>query len=331
MRSNQRAVSGASRATRYISERDRDPEREGARPRPLFSDREDTLTYRGADRLLSNGAGTPDKDDLIHIAVSFRKEDYERLGPTEEERKEQLREVAREAMGEMRTELRAKEMRWVAGIHLNTDHPHIHILISKEVKDLVTDKSRRMGRIPKELLPYSEARADGSTRPVEGRIGSHFVAALDRHIERAREAAERRIEAGARAERDERSCASGCVMKPGRATPNDSWGATERSADDSQVRHDRFVLGEAVEKSLRREYAALDYERALKHGETFRFRARDESTGSERQISESDVRRRADARGSRAASRTKPTHLGRAPASPSTGVGTGCHTPRRDD
>src|ERR1043165_1631332 len=98
--------SGASRATRYISERDRDPEREGTKPRPLFSDREDTLTYRGADQLLSNGSGAPDKDDLIHIAVSFNKEDYERLGPTDTERKEQLREVAREAIAEMRTDLR---------------------------------------------------------------------------------------------------------------------------------------------------------------------------------------------------------------------------------
>src|ERR1051325_9036524 len=142
---------GASRATRYISERDRNPEREGAGPRPLFSEREDTLTYRGADRLLSNGAGTPDKDDLIHIAVSFRKEDYERLGPTDEERKEQLREVAREAMGEMSRELRAKEMRWVAGVHLNTDHPHVHIVISKEIKDHETDKPRRISKIPKRL------------------------------------------------------------------------------------------------------------------------------------------------------------------------------------
>src|ERR1044072_2589911 len=119
---------GVSRATRYISERDRNPEREGTRPRLLFSEREDTLTYRAADRLLSKGTGTLDKADLIHIAVSFRKEDYERPGPTDEERKGHLREVAREAMGEMMRELRAKEMRWVAGIHLNTDPPHVHIV-----------------------------------------------------------------------------------------------------------------------------------------------------------------------------------------------------------
>ena len=216
------------------------------------------------------------------------------------ERKDQLREVAREAMGEMRTDLRAKEMRWVAGIHLNTDHPHIHILISKEVRDLVTDKSRRMGRIPKELLPYSEARADGSTRPVEGRIGGHFVAALDHHIERARERVERTIEPE-HGQKETRELREWLRDEAKAREANKSWGTQREVADESQVRRDRVSLGEAVEKSLRREYAALDYERALKHGETFRFRARDESTGDKRQISESDVRRRADARGSRAA------------------------------
>lgn len=292
--------SGASRATRYISERDRDPEREGTKPRPLFSDREDTLGYRGADHLLNGGAGTPDKDDLIHIAVSFNKEDYERLGPTDAERKESLREVAREAIAEMRTDLRAKEMRWVAGIHLNTDNPHIHLLIHKEVRDLVTDRTRRVGRIPKELLPYSEARADGGTRPVEGRIGGHFVAALDRHIERAREMVERQIEPerGQKDGREIREWLRGEVRARG---ADDSWDARQMSADKSQVRRDRVALGEALEKSLMREYAALDYERALSRGETFRFSARDVSTGNKRQISEVDVRRRADARGARAA------------------------------
>jgi MobL relaxases len=292
--------SGASRATRYISERDRDPEREGAKPRLLFSEREDTLTYRGADQLLSNGAGTPDKGDLIHIAVSFNKEDYERLGLTVDERKEQLREVAREAMGEMTRELRAKEMRWVAGIHLNTAHPHLHILIHKEIKDLVTGKARRMGRIPKELLPYREARADGGTRPVEGRIGNHFVAALDHHIERARKAVEQRIEPERR-HKEKIGIREWLRDEARTRVTNDSWDAKGRGADESQVRQDRAVLGEAMEKSLRREYAALDYERALKRGDTFRFRVQDVSTGGERQISEADVRRRADARGARAA------------------------------
>src|SRR5687767_5773290 len=117
---------GASRATRYISERDRDQEREGSGPRLLFSEKDQCLTYRKADALLTNQQGAPLKDDLIHFAVSFLDEDYERLGSSLEQRNERLREVAREAMEELKSDLRAGHWRWVAGIHLNTDHPHIH-------------------------------------------------------------------------------------------------------------------------------------------------------------------------------------------------------------
>jgi hypothetical protein len=40
---------GGSRATRYISERDKDPTREGPGARPLFSEDREGLTYRKAD------------------------------------------------------------------------------------------------------------------------------------------------------------------------------------------------------------------------------------------------------------------------------------------
>lgn len=294
---------GTSRATRYISERDRDPQREGTGPRPLFSEREDRLSYRGADRLLNGAPGAPDKDDLIHFSVSFQQEDYERLGPTDTERKEHLREAAREAIGELKADVRAKDLCWVAGIHLNTDHPHVHVLVHKEIIDRETGKARRLARIPKQLLPSRETRADGSTRPVEGRLGGHFVAALDRQIGHAREQAGR----GRRPERgheETRGLGQWLRAEVKARSASDSWSAParDRLSNDSETRHDRVVLGEAVEKGARREYAALVYERALAHGESFRFRVHDESVeGQVRQISETDVQRRADARGVRAA------------------------------
>jgi hypothetical protein len=292
---------GASRATRYISERDRDPQREGAGPRPLFSEREDNLSYRGADRHLSGAPGAPDKDDLIHFAVSFRQEDYERLGETSDERKERLREATCEAIGKFKEDLRAKELRWVAGIHLNTDHPHVHVLVHKEITDREAGKARRLGRIPKQLLPFRETRADGGSWPAEGRLGGHFIAALDRQVERAWEQALR----DQSPERGQtRGLAHWLRAESKARLASDSWGAPERDghSGESVTRRDRLVLGEAIEKSVRREYAAVVYERARAHGESFRFRVHDESTGgSVRQISELDVRRRADARGAREA------------------------------
>src|SRR5262249_28860837 len=156
------------------------PEREGKGQRPLFTNRgDDDLTYGDANRYLNNGRGRPAKGDLIHFSVSFQNEDFERLGATDESRKERLREAAREAMDELKSDLPVADWRWVAGIHLNTKHPHIHFLIDKEITN-DKGKQRRLGKIPKRLLPRRDHSSAGETRPVEGVIGSYFVEALDR-------------------------------------------------------------------------------------------------------------------------------------------------------
>jgi hypothetical protein len=297
---------GAARGSRYIAERDRDQQREGAEARPLFSEQENDLTYRRADSFLSRGQGTPDKDDIIHLAVSFQKEDYERLGSTTPERNERLREVAREAMTEVKGDLQAEELRWIAGIHLNTDHPHVHILIHKEIIDRDTGEPRRLGRIPKALLAYRESQPDGTTRPVEGKIGERFITALDRQIERAQQ-----VEVKDKSEIKEQPVKSfGEWLRTEVRARNvaASWTAPDR--DDLpppiEAGQDRLALGDALEKQARREYAEIIYKRATDHGETYRFKARDASVGTVRQISELDVRRRAEARGQRVANEASP-------------------------
>src|SRR5262247_1234711 len=190
---------GASRVARYIAESKLDPVREGKR-RPLFSDREDDLaggddrTYRKADQYLSGGRGAPRKCDLIHFSVSFREEDFERLGAGDEERKDRLREAAREAMAQVQADLNVGGWRWIAGVHLNTPHPHVHIVIHKEVTDRNTALSRRLGNLPKRMLPHSERGTDGKIRSVDGGVAGHFIAAMELAQERVREAAARQEE-----------------------------------------------------------------------------------------------------------------------------------------
>jgi hypothetical protein len=184
---------------RYIAESKLDTVREGKR-RHLFSDREDDLagdddrTYRGANRYLTGGHGAALKKDLIHFSVSFREEDFERLGAGDEERKERLREATREAMAEIQGDLNVAGWRWIAGIHLNTLHPHVHIVIHKEVTDRKTASPRRLGNLPKRMLPHSKRGADGAIRPVDGGAAGHFIAALEVAQDRARAAAARQEE-----------------------------------------------------------------------------------------------------------------------------------------
>jgi hypothetical protein len=185
---------GASRATRYIAESKLDPEREG-RQRPLFTDRDDSLTYTKANRSLTGGQGAPLKMDLIHFSTCFREEDFEKLGANDEERKERLREAAREAISDIKADLGVSEWRWVAGIHLNTDHPHIHTLIHKKVTDHKTQHLRRLGNLPKRMLPHSRRGPDGEIVRSLGMMGERFIAALERAQERARESQREREEA----------------------------------------------------------------------------------------------------------------------------------------
>src|SRR6266511_4133165 len=189
---------GPSNAARYIAESKIDPEREGEGPRPLFTSRGDNeFKYGDANRYLNGGRGRPAKGDLIHFSVSFRNEDFERLGAADEERKERLRGAALEAMDELKSDLRVADWRWVAGIHLNTKYPHIHCLIYKETTD-DKGKRRRLGKIPKRLLSRREHSSASGTKPVEGVIGRYFVEALDRELERARETGRERQEASTR-------------------------------------------------------------------------------------------------------------------------------------
>jgi hypothetical protein len=100
------------------------------------------------------------------------------------------------------------KLRWVAGIHLNTDNPHLHIILHKEVlnqhDEVILDKNGdpyRIGSIPKSMLnftprggedPFPKSRnkksRNGNDGPaIVGSIGEFFLAALDRAQKQARE------------------------------------------------------------------------------------------------------------------------------------------------
>ncbi len=165
---------GASRTTRYISERDKNLEREGPGPRRLFSEDREGLTYRKADRILDPVNGQPDKDDLIHLSVSFEEEDFDKLGSDEKEKQTRLRQVIRDGMKGMAEELNAEGLTWVAGIHRNTDHPHAHIVLRNEFIERGAFRERQIGALRKSLLPHRETE-EGKEVVVPGVIEGNEV------------------------------------------------------------------------------------------------------------------------------------------------------------
>jgi hypothetical protein len=262
--------SATSRVTRYVAERDRHEEREGKQPRALFSEREDGLSYRKADQALT-GVWTPAKDELLHLAVSFHEEDFNALGKDESSRQQQLKEVAREAMVEMTEALGARKLIWVAGIHRNTAHPHLHLIIHRDYLDRKTEQVKRLGRLPKEFLPGREKDGNGQERIKPGRIGQGFESSLDRRIERARQ------EAPSRDEREQKQ-----------ATPE----LRERGA---KTRNDRLTLGRAMVAVDKVEELQERLDGHRRYGELRRYEVTDEY-GRSRVLSVTDIRRRAEAR-----------------------------------
>jgi MobL relaxases len=294
--------SGASRVTRYIAEREKDLAREGPGARPLFSDDRENLTYRKADRILDPYEGLPEKRDLIHFSVTVMEEDFDKLGDNEKQKQARFREVIREGMEGMASELNVERLVWVAGIHHHSEHPHAHVVIHKDVIEVGTERPGRIARLPKHLLPYKDTR-DGKDVIVNGPIGERFVEALERQqsIHQAKE-------------------------KQPALTPAEKWEllarkyqheplrrrgaeATDRPRPDSlnlrQVALSwnpdaaHMALGKRLTLEFRLAFAEAWHDRAIRHGTTYRFEVMDQSVNDERKISDLDVRRRASARAAR--------------------------------
>src|ERR1051325_10462562 len=302
--------SGASRVTRYISERDRDPKREGPDSRRLFSHDQDDRSYRKADHILAPLEPEPNKDDLLHFSVSLREEDFDKLGDDEKDRQARLRAAIREGMEGLSEQLKLELVTWIGGIHRNSDNPHAHIVMSKDVVELDAGKRKRLGRIPRDLLPHKTI-IDGHEVIENGGIATRFREAIARQQELYSKS-QRPQPYLNRAERWEQ-----LARKHQQQRIRESFGAPEitqlTSIDQRRVSHSwnklphhsadsstelRIVLGKRLEFEMRLAFAEAWHERAVNHGDTFRFEVIDQSSGEGPRISDLEVRRRAAARAS---------------------------------
>lgn len=169
--------SGASALVDYIEDRDKEPDR------CLFTEAEDRVTAREADLHLTRGeAEKPRKHELIHVIVSPSRDEWERLGSTDDERAEGLRVAVREGMAELARKLGVEDARYVAGVHRNTDDPHAHIALSDRATDARTGAETRIAGIPRTLLPPTGAREKAPGAEDKPRtVVDMFRDAVDRH------------------------------------------------------------------------------------------------------------------------------------------------------
>lgn len=174
---------GASSVTRYIAESKRDLEKEHLKekePRPLFSAEKDGLSFQQADAILAQGKGwLPEKEDVIHLVISLEPESFEELGDTHDERIQAFKDIIRDAASEIEREVDFYELRFVAGIHLNTDNPHVHLAISRQGIDRSTHEPKHIDHLPRTLLPHNEKTPEGGKEFKEGLIAESVNRGID--------------------------------------------------------------------------------------------------------------------------------------------------------
>lgn len=142
----------------YIAHSKIDPMRESIGSRSLFDDRSDLVNVEQANFSLKLGVSThrPKNEDLFHVVISFRPEDFHKLGVDEKERRKSLREITRNSMRNLEKSVGAESLDWAAAIHRNTDNPHVHIALSKHFLSLEKGKHEMLKRIPTSALPHYE-------------------------------------------------------------------------------------------------------------------------------------------------------------------------------
>lgn len=160
---------GSSRGLiHYLAHSKIDGNKEPEKGREIFNAFTEHLTVQSANNFLKSdcGKGRPTNNDLHHLVLSFRQDDFLQLGSNDEERRRRLKIVTRFAIGQLERSLQSERLAWAGAVHLNTANPHVHIAIQKHylTRDL---KGSSLSKIPREALPHFEL-IDGEKQIVDG-------------------------------------------------------------------------------------------------------------------------------------------------------------------
>lgn len=155
---------GSSRGlVHYVAHSKIDPEKEPAHGRELFNGFGDWLDVKSANNSLKVDISRrrPSNDELHHLVLSFRAEDFAKLGSSEKERRRAAKHITRSAMTRLANALSADKLAWAAAVHVNTVNPHVHIAIQKQyfTRDL---ERKTLTKIPRDAIPHYEKTRDGT-------------------------------------------------------------------------------------------------------------------------------------------------------------------------
>ena len=257
--------------------------------REIFNEYSDKTTVEKATGLLKKNASVkrPTNDELHHLVISFLPGDYEGLGKDERERQKALKEITRHTMRQFENEIGADKLSWAAGVHRNTDNPHVHIAIQKEyfAKNL---EKQSLNKIPVKLLPhYDKNGTEKAFKP-----GSLIEAAMNKLdeilMEKTRQTSRQHHEQTRSADKSQVKFQN----SNRRENPPDSKSNPENESE-------REILARAVLARFYLEKTRENLESLENHGDQRRFVIFDEISKQNRKMSLFDLQRRAEKQANR--------------------------------
>lgn len=273
--------------------------------REIFNEHSDKTTVEKATDLLKKdvGAKRPTNDELHHLVISFKREDYERLGDDEKERHKSLKEITRHALNEFEKEIGAERLSWAAGIHQNTDNPHVHIAIQKEYFDKNLEK-KSLNKIPINLLPHHEKIGEEKTFKA-----GILIEAAGEKLNEIISAKQRQISMQNLQSKTQQNYFADKSLDQSR----DSVGK-ENSSDskpNAKQAREREILAEAILAKYYLEKTRENLESLENHGDKRRFKIFDEISKQNRKISLFDLERRAEKQANRSIKKQNVTDAGK--------------------
>ncbi|MBX3290015.1 MAG: hypothetical protein KF855_11795 [Acidobacteria bacterium] len=277
---NVQAKRGSSRGlVHYIAHSKLDIEREPQNSRELFNAFGDNLSVKSANNSMRVGIAKsiPSNDELHHLVLSFRDEEYRKLGAGEAQRQKALKEITRAAIKILETATNAERFLWAAAIHRNTENPHVHIAIQKRY--LSTGIERQvLTKIPREALPHYEHR------------DSERVLLLGYLIETAAEKMEAIID---------RERSRNKVSKPsGRDAMQQEYSERETESEhlnksDPRIVAERDILAKGILAEYELHKAETRVNSLLDHGDKMRFTVSDPASGKRKRLSLREIKQQA--------------------------------------
>lgn len=136
---------GSSRGlAHYLSHSKIDASKELSGGRELFNTYSDSIDVTKANIFLKSGTSNrrPSNEELHHLVLSLKPENFERLGVDETERLRSVKEITRHAIKRLEKAIGADALTWAASVHRNSTNPHVHIALQKQFFDQILDKKR---------------------------------------------------------------------------------------------------------------------------------------------------------------------------------------------